>query len=99
MLWSQKNAALEDLEIWKNIEKLHSNQEPRLSTSDTSLMSVVPTQTVQGLIVSSCCLDPIVRNSVLSSLNNAAFHHAHRLLMKYRTLCKLRDVDQIAHGT
>ena len=50
VLWSQKNAALQDLEIWTNIEKLESNQEPRLRTSDTCLMSVVPTGTVQGLI-------------------------------------------------
>ena len=57
ILWSQKNAALQDLEIWIDIEKLESNQEPRLRTSDTGLTFVVPTRTAQGLIVNSCCLD------------------------------------------
>ena len=37
ILWSQKNAALQDLEIWVDTEKLESNQEPRLRTSDTGL--------------------------------------------------------------
>ena len=56
------------IEIWIDIEKLESNQEPRLHISDTGLMSVVATRTVQGLIVNSSCLDPIIRNSVLSLL-------------------------------
>ena len=46
-LWSQKNAALQDLEIWVDMEKLESNQEPRLRTSGMGLMSVVPTRTVK----------------------------------------------------
>jgi len=48
---SQKNAALQDLEIWVDIEKLESNQEPRLRTSDLGLMYVVLTQTSQGFEV------------------------------------------------
>ena len=47
--------------------KLQSNQEPRLRTSDTGLISVMPTRIVQSLILNVCCLDPIIRNSVLSS--------------------------------
>ena len=45
----------QDLEIWIDIaiEKLESNQEPRLRTSDTGFTSVVPTRTVQGLIIFS----------------------------------------------
>lgn len=42
---SQKNAALPDLEIWVDIEKLESNQEPRLRTSDLGLMYIVLTRT------------------------------------------------------
>ena len=61
-------AARLGIEIWIDIEKLESKQEPRLHISDTGLMSVVATRTVQGLIVNSRCLDPIIRNSVLSLL-------------------------------
>ena len=52
ILWSQKDAPLEDLEIWVDIVKLESNQEPRLPSSDTGLMSVAPTRT--GLITLFC---------------------------------------------
>ena len=57
------------------------------------LMSVVPTRTVQGLIVDSCCLDPIIRNSVLSLIFSlslvvtyASFHDAPRLCLIRRTV-------------
>ena len=59
---------------------IESNQEPRLRTSDTGLMSVIPTWTVQGLIFTSCCLDLIIRNSVLSSLIFSLFWHIHFLM-------------------
>ena len=49
-------------------EKIETNQEPRLRTSDKGLMSVVHTLIVQGLIFSSCCVGSIIRNLVLSSL-------------------------------
>ena len=62
ILWNHKNAALQDLEVWVDMEKLEANQEPRLHMSDTGLMSIVPTQTVQQLIFNNCCLDPIIRN-------------------------------------
>ena len=56
------------------------------------LMCVVPTRTVQGLIVNSC-LDPIIRTSVLSLIFSlslvvtyASFHDAPRLCLIRRTV-------------
>ena len=62
ILCNQKNAAPQDLDIWADIEKLESNQDPRLRTAEVCLISIVPTRIVQGLIFKSCCLDPIINN-------------------------------------
>ena len=47
ILCNQKNAALQDIEIWVDIEKCRSNQAPRLRATLTGLISIVPTRTEQ----------------------------------------------------
>jgi len=47
ILCNQKNAALQDIEIWVNIEKWESNQAPRLCPTLTGSISIMPTQTEQ----------------------------------------------------
>ena len=66
MLYKWKNVVLQKLFIWVSILSCPSNQQPRFLTLLVGAMLLSPTCMESMLTLASCCLVPMILNSVLS---------------------------------
>ena len=69
MLYKWKNVVLQKLYIWVSILSCPSNQRPRFLTLLVGAMLLSPTCMEYMLTLASCCLVPMILNSVLSSFS------------------------------
>ena len=69
MLYKWKSAVLRMLFIWVSILSCPSNQQPRFLTLLAGVMLLSPTCMESMLTLASCCLFPMIMNSVLSSFS------------------------------
>ena len=69
MLYKRENVVLQKLFIWVYILSCPSNQQPRFLTLLVGAMLLSPTCMESMLTLASCCLIPMILNSVLSSFS------------------------------
>ena len=80
MLYKWKNVVLQKLFIWVSILSCPSNQQPRFLTLLAGVMLLSPTCMESMLTLASCCLFPMIMNSVLSSFSLSLSWSIHFLM-------------------
>ena len=80
MLYKWKSAVLRMLFIWVSILSCPSNQQPRFLTLLAGVMLLSPTCMESMLTLASCCLFPMIMNSVLSSFSLSLSWSIHFLM-------------------